>query len=428
MKSLITKLFWKKKPSQDNSEKHIYADDNEKEIIDLVDCGGKWAIALDDVPTREEESTGTSNVEPADESAETIETNLDLFIVDGEELDDTLDEELMGGDVGDRSGTLTSKNEADLDFETALVEFFESSESAVIKLIEEAFQTEQEDQELPSANEGLPDNCFSDLELTTSAASGKDVTGRTHDLEDEMPKNLFVDLKSGKRGSSEAARTNNYVASKEKSDMIPDRMHWLSNDQYYPVAVQTIDRKVARFEQEIEKLIAEKEELKKKYEHVRGILYLKDEELKEAVAEIFTKYWSLEITYMDKRKRAGFGENILIKYSGRDILVKIKGTYNDYPSHKFITQVWQDMHYSGLGISAEGALIVNYDLEKNPKDRNSAYIDEDEDQLEDLIFIDTRVLHKMTTAIIDDDLSPEEAKEILFKNGRVEFYSADLAY
>jgi hypothetical protein len=428
VKSLITKLFRKKNLLQDIAEQRIYADDNEKEIIDLVDSLEELAIALDDVPTSEEDSTGTSNVEPADENAETTETNLDHFIVDGEELDDTLDEELMGGDAGDTSGTLTSKNEADLDFETALLEFFESSESAVIKLIEEAFQTEQEDQKLPSANEGLPDNCFSDLELTTSAASGKDVTGRTHDLEDEMPKNLFVDLKSGKRGPSEAARTNNSVASKERSDMTPDRIHWISNDQYYPVAVQAIDRKVAKFEQEIEKLIAEKEELKKKYEHVRSILYLKDEELKEAVAEIFTKYWSLKITYMDKRKRAGFGENILINYSGRDILVKIKGTYNDYPSHKFITQVWQDLHYSGLGRSAEGALIVNYDLEKNPKDRNSAYIDEDEDQLEDLIFIDTRVLHKVTTAIIDNDLAPEKAKEILFKNGRVEFYSADLAY
>jgi hypothetical protein len=141
---------------EDIAEQRIYADDNEKEIIDLVDSVEESAIALGDVPTSEEESTGTSNVEPADENAETIETNLDHFIVDGEELDDTLDEELMGGDVGDSSGTLTSKNEADLDFETALVEFFESSESAVIKLIEEAFQTEQEDQELPSANEGLP--------------------------------------------------------------------------------------------------------------------------------------------------------------------------------------------------------------------------------------------------------------------------------
>lgn len=143
---------------QDIAEQRIYADDNEKEIIDLVDSLEELAIALDDVPTSEEDSTGTSNVEPADENAETTETNLDHFIVDGEELDDTLDEELMGGDAGDTSGTLTSKNEADLDFETALLEFFESSESAVIKLIEEAFQTEQEDQKLPSANEGLPDN------------------------------------------------------------------------------------------------------------------------------------------------------------------------------------------------------------------------------------------------------------------------------
>ena len=413
---------------QDIAEQRIHADDREKEIIGLVDSVEESAITLDDVPTSEEESTGASNVEPADENTETIETNLDHYLFDGEGLNDTLDEELMGGDAGDSSGTLTSKNAADLDFETALVEFFESSESAVIKLIEEAFQTKQEDQDLPSANEGLPDNCFSDVELTTNAASVKDVTGRTHDMEDEMPKNLFVDLKSGKRGPSEAARINNYIASKEKSDMTPDRIHWISNDQYYPVAVQIIDRKVARFEQEIEKLIAEKEELKKKYELVRSILYLKDEKLKEIVTEIFTKYWSLKITNMDKRKRAGFGENILIKYSGRDILVKIKGTYNDHPSHKFITQVWRDLHYSGLGTSAEGALILNYDLEKNPKDRNSAYIDEDEDQLEDLIFIDTRVLHKMTTAIIDGDLSPKEAKEILFKNGRVEFYSADFAY
>lgn len=130
---------------QDIAEQRIYADDREKEIIGLVDSVEESAIALDDVPTSEEESTGASNVEPADENTETIETNLDHYLFDGEGLNDTLDEELMGGDAGDSSGTLTSKNAADLDFETALVEFFESSESAVIKLIEEAFQTKQED-------------------------------------------------------------------------------------------------------------------------------------------------------------------------------------------------------------------------------------------------------------------------------------------
>ena len=77
-----------------------------------------------------------------------------------------------------------------------------------------------------------------------------------------------------------------------------------------------------------------------------------------------------------------------------------------------------------MGTNAEGGLIVNYCLEKNPRERNLAY-EEDEDQLEDLIFIDTRVLHNLTTAIIDAELSIKEAKRILFNKGRVEYNIAD---
>ena len=113
--------------------------------------------------------------------------------------------------------------------------------------------------------------------------------------------------------------------------------------------------------------------------------------------------------------------NILIQYNGRKILAKIKSTSSVYPSHKFITQMWQDLHYSGLGARADGALIVNYNIETDPKDRSLAYADDNEDQLDDLIFIDTRVLYKLTAAIIDGHLSVEEAKKILFKKGRVEF-------
>jgi hypothetical protein len=83
--------------------------------------------------------------------------------------------------------------------------------------------------------------------------------------------------------------------------------------------------------------------------------------------------------------------------------------------------MWQDLHYSGLGAKADGALIVNYNTGTDPKDLSLAYADEDEDQLDDLIFIDTRVLYKLTTAIIDGHISVEEAKKILFKKGRVEF-------
>ena len=425
MKSLITKLFRKKNLPEDTVEIGVRADDNEDEILDLVDSLEEDSFTPNDTVSGEEEPVGALSEEPSDEKTEKgLETDGEVI----DELEDTLDEELIEGDDWRSPQAPVSENMTDQNLEEALLELFESSDLIASELIEEGQKTGEKNEEHFSADSDRLHDNPADLEIAADSTREKDTTGKRPEPEDAIPENLFVDIKLGKGALDEKAFTVEPAAPRRESEMTPDGIHWISNDQYYPVAVQAIDRKVARFEQEIEKLIAEKEELKKKYELVRSILYLKDEELKEAVAEIFTKYWSLKITYMDKRKRAGFGENILIKYSGRDILVKIKGTYNDYPSHKFITQVWQDLHYSGLGTSAEGALIVNYDLEKNPKDRNSAYIDEDEDQLEDLIFIDTRVLHKVTTAIIDNDLSPEKAKEILFKNGRVEFYSADLAY
>jgi hypothetical protein len=103
------------------------------------------------------------------------------------------------------------------------------------------------------------------------------------------------------------------------------------------------------------------------------------------------------------------------------IMAKIKGTHSVYPFHKFITQVWQDLYFSGLGTRAEGALIVNHDIGSDPESRRLPYADEDAEQLGDLIFVDTRVLHRLTTAIIDGDLPVDRAKEILFKKGRVEF-------
>ncbi|MGB6281782.1 MAG: hypothetical protein WBG91_16335, partial [Syntrophobacteria bacterium] len=113
---------------RDTPELRIYADDNEKEIIDLVDFAEESAIALDDVPTSEEESTGTSNVEPADGNLETIETNLDAFLIDGNKLEDTLDAELIKIDDRRSPQAPVSENMTDQDLEEALLELFESSE------------------------------------------------------------------------------------------------------------------------------------------------------------------------------------------------------------------------------------------------------------------------------------------------------------
>jgi hypothetical protein len=363
------KLSRKKKSVEETAELDILADTIEDEIIDLVDPVEETAPALDDVS--------------ADDNLETIETNLDLFLVEGEELDDTLDEELMGVNVGDSNGTLTHENDADLDFEKSLVKMFETTELLAAELVEKSSQTKKE------GEESL-----------------------------ELPKNLFVNLELVKEAPG---KKDGATAVDTAPEATSDKTNWIASSRYYPLAVQAIDRKIAEYEQEIEKLVAEKEQLKKIYVHLRSILYLEGEELRKTVMLIFAKYWSLKLFFLNKTKGGGFNKNILIKYNGRKILAKIESTSSVSPSHKFITQMWQDLHYSGLGARADGALIVNYNIETDPKDRSLAYADGDEDQLDDLIFIDTRVLYKLTAAIIDGHLSVEEAKKILFKKGRVEF-------
>ena len=67
------------------------------------------------------------------------------------------------------------------------------------------------------------------------------------------------------------------------------------------------------------------------------------------------------------------------------------------------------------------ALFVNYDVKTDPNERSLAYTGEDETLLDDLIFIDTRVMFNLTVAIIDYELPLDEAKKILLSKGRVEF-------
>lgn len=405
------KLSRKRKTVEETAELDLLADTIEDEIIDLVDPVEEAAPAVDDVS--------------ADENLETIETNLDLFLVEEEELDDTLDEELMGVNVGDNNGTLTHKNDADLDFEESLVKMFETTELLAAELVEKSSQTKKEVEESLTVGADPSDDSSAKRGLAARATDATAGTGELIESEDQLPENLFVNLELVKEVPT---KKDGATAVDAEPEATSDKTNWVDSSRYYPLAVQAIDKKIAKYEQAVEKLAAEKEQLKKIYVHLRSILYLEGEELRKAVLLILGKYWSLKLSFLNKTKGVGFNENILIRYNGRRILAKIKSTSRVSPSHKFITQMWQDLHYSGLGASADGALIVNYNTETDPKERSLAYADEDQDQLEDLIFIDTRVLYKLTAAIIDGHLSLEEAKKILFKKGRVEFYSADLGF
>lgn len=385
----------KKKSVENTVELDIRENDPKDEIIDLVD--------------------------PVDEYLETIETNLNLSSVDGEDLDDTLDEMLLGIDAGDNKGTPPSPNETDSDFEKTLVELFESSEAAAAKLIESAYQKEERGEDSLYTGDHLSGGIIANQKPRAQATNEKDGTDHIPESKKKFEKNLFLNLEVVKGAPARKADATQAGSTEEEPRVKSDKTNWIDSSRYYPESVSAYDRRIAAYEKKIEKLVAEKVKVQKIYEHMMGILYLEGEELKKAVATIFSKYWSLNVFPMNKAKREGFNENILIKHQNRIVIAKIKSTRSASPSHKFITQVWKDLYYSGLGARADGALIVNHDIEKAPEDRPSPYADENAEQLDDLIFIDTRVLHKLTTAVIDGDLSIEEAKKLLFKKGRVEF-------
>ena len=421
LKNIKRKLSRKKNVPEETVGIEVRADDDVDEIIDLVDPLEEDSYTPNKTVTGEEEPLGALSEEPSDAE---IEKGLETFGEGADELEDTLEADFIEGDVWRIPQAPAIENMNDQDLEESLLKLFDSSESFAAEIVEQRQEIEEKDEEISSVDTNLLGDSPVDLQVTAKAFKEKDTTGKRPEQEDVIDENPFVDLKLEKGALDEKTFSVEPDAPRRWSEMRTDKIPWMESDQYYPIALQAIDKKIEEFKQEIENLTAEKEELKKKFECVRSILYLKDEELKKSVEETFSDYWSLQISHMDKTKRAEFRENILIEHNGRDILVKIKGTHEDYPSIKFITEVWKDLHYSGLGTGAEGALVLNRGLEKDPKERNLAYA-EDKEQLEDLIFIDTRVLHNLTTAIIDGDLTIEEAKRILLKKGRVEYNISD---
>jgi len=417
LKNIKRKLSRTKNVPEETVLTDVRADDNEEEILDLVDPLEEDSYTPNETVTGKEEPLGGLNEEPSDAE---IEKGLETIGEGPDELEDTSGAEFMEGDSWRIPQGPAIESMTDADLEEALMELFESSKSFATQLVEQSQETGEKDEETSSTDTYLVGERPVNLQVTAESFKEKDATGKRPEPEDVVEENLFVDIKLEKGAFDATAFSIEPDAPRREFEMTTDKISWIESDQYYPITLQALDKKIEELKKDIENLTAEKEELKKKYECVRSILYLKDEELKKAVAKIFSDFWSLKISHMDKTKSAEFRENILIEDNGRDILVKIKGTHEDYPSIKFITEVWKDLYYSGLGTGAEGALVVNYGLEKNPKERNLAYA-EDKEQLEDLIFIDARVLYNLTAAIIDADLTIEEAKRILFKKGRVEY-------
>lgn len=202
--------------------------------------------------------------------------------------------------------------------------------------------------------------------------------------------------------------------------------NWMEGEKYYPKTVRAYDKQIADYEQKmkngIKELLGRKQQTKEEYEDLRSILYKKGDELKETVKRVLEKYWSLRVIDMDKEGHKSLKEDLLIEEGTRKILTEVKGTDKPYPSPTFLTQAWKHLQQSGLGSQAEAALVLNYDIKTDPEERNLAYTSEDEEkQLKDLVFIDTRDLFHLTIATLDYGLSLEEAKKKLLGKGRVKF-------
>jgi hypothetical protein len=249
--------------------------------------------------------------------------------------------------------------------------------------------------------------------------------------EEDLFSELLDDLESTERAvvQEEAAGAAPPTPESPSGDSEPQEIDWLSSRKYYPRALLTLDNQIAERQQELERNIrelkAQREELKRNFEILPSILHASGEDLKKAVLRVFTTFWKLKVSELDAARKPSIKEDILVEHNGRRIVFKIKSTSDMHPSVKYITQLWQDLHYSGLGAAAEVGLILNHQVRVDPKHRGLAYPGDEEEHLEDIIFVDARVLYDLTLAIIDRGLPTHEAAELLLMKGRVKSHLAN---
>jgi hypothetical protein len=248
--------------------------------------------------------------------------------------------------------------------------------------------------------------------------------------EEDLFSELLDDLESTEQAVvQEAAGAAQPGPESPPGDPGPHGIDWVSSREYYPQAIATLDKQIAERQQELERdireLKAQREELRRNFEVLPSILHASGDDLKKAVVRVFATLWQLKVSELDVTIKPSIKEDILIEYNGRRIVFKIKSTADMHPSVKYITQLWQDLHYSGLGAGAEAGLILNHQVRVDPKHRGLPYTGDEEEHLEDIIFVDTRVLYDLTLAIIDRRLRTHEATELLLRKGRVKSHLAN---
>jgi hypothetical protein len=199
---------------------------------------------------------------------------------------------------------------------------------------------------------------------------------------------------------------------------------WQSSNKYLPLEVRKYEEEINKIVEKAKDLIGEVEikqkSAKEKYKFLADLLTQKNDTLKEGVIRTLEEVLHLSVVDADKNKETTLNhEDIMIGVGDEQILAEIKGDNVSYPTSGHIAQLWK--HLKNKKEIERGALILNYDINTEPEKRKLAYTGEEEQQLDDIIFIDTRVLHDLAIAVIDYGMAAEKAIEILFQNGRIEF-------
>ncbi len=204
---------------------------------------------------------------------------------------------------------------------------------------------------------------------------------------------------------------------------------WKELDKFYPKALREIDIEISseiqRSSKVVETLENEKKKIKKQYVNLVTILSSKGDALKEAIIDILKSVFLLKVIDSDESAEGLPNEDVIIEYEGDKYLGEVKGDIRNCPPPTHIIQVLKHLHHSKDKTIKAGMLILNHDYETSPENRSLAYTGEFEDDLSSIIYLDTRILHSLALAIIDNGLNPGEAVKYLFKLGRVTFKMKD---
>ena len=200
---------------------------------------------------------------------------------------------------------------------------------------------------------------------------------------------------------------------------------WKESDNFYPQAKILSGKKhIVEIQEEsksrIEDTIKELREHMVKYGYLKDLVTSNGKKLENAVQDVLQTVLGLNVKRSDEDNKGNLKEDFVVEVDGKEILIEVKGTKNENPSLMYPSQPQINLARAGYSLDTKVALILNHDLEKDPKIRKNAYDTvETRELIKNIYFIDTRVLKEVALMVIESKITQSDALAILFeKYGR----------